>query len=261
VICDLTLQSAAELPSILTNLRQAPIAAVTLVQLLRLSNHLPTNDALVAESLAYATLQAGSEFSCWRAATTQAPEATGIDAGPAVLTEREGDSLNVRLNRPSRRNTIDVEMRDALCEAFALAASDPDVRRIRLSGAGRCFSIGGDLTEFGSRPDPATAHAIRSVRLPSFYAARCARHLEARLHGACIGAGIELPAFAARVTATSDAFFQLPELRFGLIPGAGGTVSLRCRIGRHRTAWLALSGRRIDARTALAWGLVDEVVD
>ena len=79
------------------------------------------------------------------------------------------------------------------------------------------------------------------------------------LHGACIGAGIELAAFAREVTATDDAHFQLPEVAFGLVPGAGGTVSLPRRIGRQRTAWLALSGRRIDASTALAWGLVDHV--
>jgi enoyl-CoA hydratase/carnithine racemase len=79
------------------------------------------------------------------------------------------------------------------------------------------------------------------------------------VHGACVGAGVELPAFAARVVARADARFWLPELGLGLVPGAGGTVSLPRRIGRQRTAWLALSGRPIDARTALAWGLIDEV--
>jgi enoyl-CoA hydratase/carnithine racemase len=79
------------------------------------------------------------------------------------------------------------------------------------------------------------------------------------LQGACVGAGVELPAFAAQVSASEDAFFQLPELAMGLVPGAGGTVSLPRRIGRQRTAWLALSGQRLDAETALAWGLVDEL--
>ena len=62
-----------------------------------------------------------------------------------------------------------------------------------------------------------------------------------------------------RVTAAADTWFRLPELGFGLIPGAGGCVSLVRRIGRQRTAWLAISGERIDAATALAWGLVDSV--
>ncbi|MFM7120598.1 MAG: enoyl-CoA hydratase/isomerase family protein, partial [Gammaproteobacteria bacterium] len=73
-------------------------------------------------------------------------------------------------------------------------------------------------------------------------------------------AGIELPAFLDRIDARRDAFFALPEVGFGLVPGAGGTVSLPRRIGRRRTAWLGLSGARIDAETALGWGLVDRVV-
>jgi enoyl-CoA hydratase/carnithine racemase len=61
------------------------------------------------------------------------------------------------------------------------------------------------------------------------------------------------------VNAREDAFFELPELALGLVPGSGGSVSLPRRIGRQRTAWLALSGCRIDAATARAWGLVDAV--
>jgi enoyl-CoA hydratase/carnithine racemase len=61
------------------------------------------------------------------------------------------------------------------------------------------------------------------------------------------------------VTCTSDATLGLPELALGLIPGAGGTVSITRRIGRWRTAYLVLSGQTIDAATALGWGLVDEV--
>ena len=79
------------------------------------------------------------------------------------------------------------------------------------------------------------------------------------MHGACIGAGVELPAFAARVVASEGAFFQLPELSMGLVPGAGGTASLPGRIGRQRTAWMALTGERVDLVMALRWGLVDEV--
>jgi enoyl-CoA hydratase/carnithine racemase len=80
-----------------------------------------------------------------------------------------------------------------------------------------------------------------------------------RVHGACIGSGIEFPAFASRIEATPDAWFQLPELRYGLIPGAGGCVSVSRRIGRQRSAWMVLSGARVDARTALDWGLVDAI--
>ena len=74
-----------------------------------------------------------------------------------------------------------------------------------------------------------------------------------------MGAGIEMAAFAGRVVADEAAAISLPEIGIGLIPGAGGTVSLPRRIGRHRTALLALSGERISASTAVDWGLVDEI--
>ena len=74
-----------------------------------------------------------------------------------------------------------------------------------------------------------------------------------------MGAGIEVAAFAGRVVADPDAVISLPELGIGLVPGAGGTVSIPARIGRHRTALMALSTRPIPATTALEWGLVDEL--
>jgi enoyl-CoA hydratase/carnithine racemase len=100
---------------------------------------------------------------------------------------------------------------------------------------------------------------VRTTRSPARLLALCAGRLRAEVHGACIGAGIELPAFAARVVAREDAFAELPELSMGLVPGAGGTVSLPRRIGRQKTAWLGLSGERIDAARGLAWGLFDAV--
>ena len=86
-----------------------------------------------------------------------------------------------------------------------------------------------------------------------------AARVTAHLHGACVGAGIELAAFAGRVVATSDTRLALPEVALGLVPGSGGTVSIPRRIGRHRTAWLALGATFVDASTAVRWGLVDEI--
>jgi enoyl-CoA hydratase/carnithine racemase len=100
---------------------------------------------------------------------------------------------------------------------------------------------------------------VRLTRSPARLLAACADRVWSQVHGACIGAGIELPAFGARLLAAEDAVFQLPEVGMGLVPGAGGTVSLPRRIGRQRTAWMALSGLPVDAPTALAWGLVDEL--
>ena len=126
-----------------------------------------------------------------------------------------------------------------------------------LRGAGPAFCSGGDLSEFGTTADPVIAHQIRLARAPG----PLLHHLAAtaRVHGACVGAGVELPAFCDRVVASSDATFLLPEVAMGLVPGAGGTASITARAGRQRAAYLALSAEPVTAATAKAWGLVDEI--
>ena len=258
--CDVALGEGEDTAALVQHIRRNPIAASVLVQLLRATERMATEDALVAESLAYATLQGGAEHQRWLKSQPAAPK-VARESGPAVVISREGTHLSLELNRPANRNAMSVEMRDALNEAFELVLADRSIKSVQLSGRGKCFSVGGDLAEFGTVPDPATGHAIRSVALPGRLLARCARRVECVLHSACIGSGIELPAFARRVVARDNASFQLPELSMGLIPGAGGTVSLPRRIGRQRTAWLVLSGERVTAREALAIGLVDAIED
>ena len=126
-------------------------------------------------------------------------------------------------------------------------------------GEGPSFSAGGDLDEFGTANDPATAHLVRITASPAAVLHRIRDRVTARVHGACIGAGIELPAFASRIIARQDAVFGLPEVAMGLIPGAGGTVSIPHRIGRQHALWFAISGHRLNATSALAWGLGDAI--
>ena len=85
------------------------------------------------------------------------------------------------------------------------------------------------------------------------------RRLTAEVHGACVGAGVELAAFARRVVADPATTFRLPEVGMGLVPGSGGTWSVTHRIGAQRTNWLALTGATVDVALAERWGLVDEV--
>jgi hypothetical protein len=232
-----------------------PLASRALVDVLRVTEALPVAEGLLAESFAYSMLLAGPEFARWLAARDPAPPPPAD--GEPVLLERTGDELVVTLNRPSRSNAYAAAVRDALVDALEVGLADPALR-VRLRGAGRSFSSGGDLDEFGTTPDVATAHVIRTTRSAGALLHELGERVTVEVHGACVGAGTELAAFGARVVASGFTFFRLPEVAMGLIPGAGGTVSVPRRIGRHRTAWLALTGARLDVATALAWGLVDE---
>lgn len=253
---DVIVEATADAAEVAAAVAANPHAAVTLVQLLRLQPSLTLPDALVAESLAYAALQGGGEFTRWlegRGERVRRPETE-----PPVHTDRQGDTLVITLNRPRLRNLYSAAMRDALVDALEVAAADPALL-VELRGAGKSFSAGGDLAEFGTTRDTAQAHLIRSTANAAPHLASIADRVTAYLHGAAVGAGIELAAFAGRVIASPDTSIALPEVSMGLIPGAGGTVSIARRIGRQRTAWLALTGTRIDAYRALLWGLVDEV--
>lgn len=256
---DVALADPEDAAPLVDNIRRHPQAAAALVQLLRVTGPMPLADALATESLTYSCLQSGPEFRAWLQDERPTAPPPPREEGPAVVMERRGDELQLELNRPAHRNAMSVEMRDALVEALQLVVSDPSISQVQLSGRGKCFSTGGDLSEFGTLPDPASAHFVRALALPGRYLAQCAERVQVRVHGACIGSGIEFPAFAARVIASEDAYFQLPELRFGLIPGAGGCISIARRIGRQRTGWMVLSGKRINAQRALEWGLVDAV--
>lgn len=260
-LADVVVNRPDELEAVKAQILRRPVASAVLVQVLRSVQSLPVADALVLESLAYATLQSGAEFATWRSERGHTPRARAPAGDDVVMLDRQGDSLSIVLNSPANRNALSAPLRDGLTEAFQLVLADPSIEAVEVSANGPCFSAGGDLTEFGSQGDPAAAHMIRMLRMPARYLAARAERYRFHVHGACVGAGIELPAFAGELTASPDAFFQLPELDMGLIPGAGGCVSIPRRIGRQRTAWLAFTNRRIDAMTALEWGLVDQVDD
>lgn len=233
-----------------------PIAATALAVLLR-GGARSIADGLVAESTVYSALQAGPEHGGWLASRTRRP--IPAEEGAAVRVERDGDRLLLTLARPHRHNAFDARTREELLAGLAVAAADPSISEVVLAGDGPSFCSGGDLDEFGTRADPASAHLLRIGRSAGAAIASVAERVVAHVHGTCIGAGVELPAFAGRVVADPATTFRLPEVAMGLVPGAGGTVSLPRRVGRHRTALMALTGRTIDATTAHAWGLVDAI--
>ena len=221
----------------------------------------PAYAGVITESLAYSTLQSGPEFARWLA---ERGPAQMPDIPDPVLAERDGNTLHIRFNRPTRHNAFSTDARAALLEALDVARLDDSVDEVVLCGNGPSFCSGGDLAEFGTFADPASAHLARIRHSPALVldelTRRLGRRCRAHVHGRVLGSGVEMAVFCGWVEAAADSLIGLPELSLGLIPGAGGTVSVTRRIGRWRTAYLVLSGRTIDAATALSWGLVDEVV-
>jgi len=247
--------TAEQADAIATAFERAPIAAVSAALLLR--TPAPNIDqGLIAESTTYSMLQSGPEFRAWRAATPARP--AGDTDTPRVRVDTMGGVTEIVLTRPARHNALDVAMRDALDAALAEAAWRTGGIVVR--GEGPSFSSGGDLDEFATFPDPATAHLIRLVRSPAARFAALHERLVVAIHGMCLGAGIELAAFADHVVAADDVQIGLPEQSIGLVPGAGGTVSIARRAGRRAVLELLMRDGTIGAEEARDRGLVDEVV-
>ena len=256
-LIDVVVESDQSLDLLIEGIERSPIASATLVQLSRLNSRSSVIDALCAESLAYSSLQHSAKFEDWLA--SEKPTNVKHFSEPAILIDRSDNELTLTLNRPANRNAWSTDMRDALAEHLQYAFIDDSISQIILRANGPSFSAGGDLTEFGSARDAGIAHVSRQTRSPAVLMYLLKEKITVLLHGACVGAGIELPAFANSIKARADAFFQLPEVAFGLIPGAGGTASILKRIGRSRFNYMALSGERISVETALKWNLIDEI--
>ena len=236
---------------------RSPRAAIACGQLVRQTAVLGTSEGLAAEAAAYSLLLGGAEFRRWLG--ERGPDRPRTAVAEPVLVRRDGARLSIAFNVPERRNAFSAAVREALLDAVLLAEADETIESVELSGAGPAFCSGGDLDEFGTATDLVAAWLVRLSRAPWRVIDRIASKVTVRAHGACVGAGTEITAYAGRVVAAPDAFFALPEVRMGLVPGAGGSVSVVRRIGRWRSAWLMLTGERLPAATALRWGLVDEI--
>lgn len=247
----------AQLAVVRETAAHSPVATAMLARVLRLGEGLDFEAALELESLAYSMLLGGAEFARWLAAAPRRD--SGEQATSPVRYDRSGDHVTLTLASPSNRNAMTAAMRDALYEALVNVLEDPSLPSLTLRGEGRCFSTGGDLAEFGTARDLAAAHVIRTQRSVARLLHRLGSRAATHLHGVCIGSGIEVPAAAARRTGAPDLIVQLPELRMGLIPGAGGTVSVARAIGRQRLLWLTLGAFRIGAGQALDWGLIHSI--
>ncbi len=177
-----------------------------------------------------------------------------------VLLEKAPSLARVILNRPDVLNAINIEIRDALFDLMPALALDSDVEAVIFTGRGRAFSSGADVREFGTAPSVTVAKQVRWLRDIWGLLIDFPKLTVAAIHGYAIGAGVELALCLDLRVASAETVFAVPEAAFGMIPGAGGSQTLPRAVGAGRALDLILTGRRIGAEQALAWGLVDRVV-
>lgn len=181
---------------------------------------------------------------------------------PVLLDfDLERGIATITLNRPERLNAINLAMRDLLWTYLEACRDTPEIGTIVFRGAGRAFSAGADISEFGSAPSIIAARRARHERdlWGLLLGHRCLT--VAVMHGFCYGAGLELPLCCDYRIATPDASFALPEVTLGYIPSACGTQTLQRIVPPGVAAHMILSGEPIDAAAALRWGLVELVAD
>ncbi len=185
-----------------------------------------------------------------------------------IITERDGPILTLTLNDPSRRNPIsDLPMIEALIAVMTEADRDERVRAVVLTGSGSAFSSGGDLKKMGvgagirdelpARTRPNYKHGIQ--RLPLMFQALDVPVIAA-VNGPAIGAGCDLACMCDIRVAGESARFAESFVKVGLVPGDGGAWLLPRIVGFSKACEMALTGDMIDAREALACGLVSRVV-
>jgi 2-(1,2-epoxy-1,2-dihydrophenyl)acetyl-CoA isomerase len=176
-----------------------------------------------------------------------------------VETSREGAVLTITLNRPDVLNAFNAAMHEALGAALK-DARDPEVRAVVLTGAGRGFCVGQDLTEFREAPGD-IGDRLRSNYHPNVLAIRALeKPVLAAVNGAAAGAGLSF-ACACDLRIASDAATFVPAfINIGLVPDSGGTYFIARLLGPSRAFEWMTSGRRLSAEEALGWGLVSEVV-
>ncbi len=176
-----------------------------------------------------------------------------------VEVSRDGGVQTITLNRPDKLNAFTRAVHEGLHEALE-QARDPEVRAVVLTGAGRGFCAGQDLTEFGEVRDIAamlratyhvTVLAIRALQKPVL----------AAVNGVCAGAGLSVACACDDRLASDAAFFVPGFIGIGLVPDSGGTYFLQRLLGTPRAFEWMTSSRRLTAAEAHAWGLVSEVVE
>ena len=170
-----------------------------------------------------------------------------------IITEKNGTTGIITLNRPKQLNAINSTMQDEILLTVQEFDTSPDIKCIIITGTGNVFSAGADLKELSTKPDPTTIfrkwNQLKNINKPIIGA----------VNGIAYGGGCELAMFTDIILASEKAEFSQPEIKHALIPGMGGTQRLTKFIGKSNSMLHCLTGRPINALTAVNMGLVSIV--
>jgi enoyl-CoA hydratase/carnithine racemase len=178
---------------------------------------------------------------------------------PVVTLEVRDDAVALlRISRPEDKNALNSAVREQLAQQFRALASDSTVRAIVLTGGEQCFVAGADIREFADAT-PIEMY-LRHTEYLWEAISRCPKPVIAAVNGFALGGGCELAMHCDIIVAGKSARFGQPEVKLGLMPGAGGTQRLVRAVGKFQAMRIALTGCLVSAPEALAMGMVSEVV-
>jgi enoyl-CoA hydratase/carnithine racemase len=179
-----------------------------------------------------------------------------------VRSARAGHVATITLDRPARHNAIDDETYDQFVQAWNEVSADDSARVVVLRGEGRSFCSGRDTAVLGERAGgESDLSFIRRHQQTRVAQLSCPKPVLAALKGYVLGGGLELALAADIRVAAPDVQLAFPEVSYGLMTDTGGSPLAAMLAGPSRAKLMLMTARRVDAATALSWGLVDEVVD
>ena len=171
-----------------------------------------------------------------------------------VTCENRGAVTVITLTYPPV-NALGHALREGLVAGIETAAGDASVTAVVITGSGRCFSGGADIGEFGKPPAPPTLRDVIDA------VEACPKPVVAAIHGVAFGGGLELALACHHRVGDGSARVSFPEVKLGLIPGAGGTQRLPRVIGAERALKLILSGDPVGADEAVTLGILDQIIE
>jgi enoyl-CoA hydratase/carnithine racemase len=184
---------------------------------------------------------------------------------PPIVIENVAGTCWLRLNRPEKLNALSPEMMSALSRAVDVAEEDKEARVLVITGNGRAFSSGGDLDQFRQRlGDGRYSQIVDGIKVSAdalTRLARCSKPVIAAVNGIAVAGGLEMILCCDIVIAAAGTLMGDAHLKYGVLPGGGGSVRLMRKLPHNVAKSLLLTGALLPAERFRDWGLVNEIVD